>query len=115
MKLMAGFFAGVTLAFASQTAIAAVSVDSMNYPVWVERGAQITALAPGDDLREGDVVQTGERGRIWLQVEEGSVIKLGEQTRFVVKRAEFQEESQQTVLDAGFDILKGAFRFTSQF
>ncbi|MEM7564945.1 MAG: hypothetical protein AAF353_18165, partial [Pseudomonadota bacterium] len=32
-----------------------------------------------------------------------------------VRRAEFQEESQQTVLDAGFDILKGAFRFTSQF
>ena len=115
MKVISRWFVILFLGLWGQTAVAAVSIDSMNYPVWIERGSQIEALAPGDGLREGDVVQTGDRGRAWLQVDDGSVIKLGEQTRFVVKRAEFKEESQETVLDAGFDILKGAFRFTSQF
>ena len=94
---------------------AAVTVDSLNYPVWVERGSNNLPLAPGDSLRAGDVVQTGATGRVWLEVDDGSVIKLGQDARFAIEQAAFSEESGATVLDAAFDVLKGAFRFTSKF
>jgi hypothetical protein len=94
---------------------AALSVDSLNFPVWVERGEQSMPAAPGDKLLAGDVIRTGQAGRAWLALEDGSVIKLGEATRFVVERAEFRQVDGTTLLDGAFDVLKGAFRFTSNF
>jgi len=96
-------------------ALAAMSVDSLNYPVWVERGGRTTPVAPGDQLYPGDVVNTGQTGRAWLAIDEGSVIKLGQQARFVITRAEFRESGGDTVFDAAFNLLEGAFRFTSNF
>ena len=66
---------------------AALAVDSLNFPAWVEREAHSIPLAPGDRLVAGDVVTTGRSGRVWLEAEDGSVIKLGQDTRFVVDRA----------------------------
>ena len=99
----------------SQTAMATVLVDSLNYPVWIERDEQSKPLSPGDRLREGDVVQTGIFGRVWLQVDDGSVVKLGQTTRFVVTQVKFLTEEEETFLQASFNVLKGAFRFTSRF
>lgn len=109
-----------TMAFAATLAIApgataALSVDSMNFPAWVERGEQTMPLAPGDRLDAGDIVVTGRAGRAWLAVEDGSVIKLGQGSRFVVNMAGFRSSGNQTVLEAAFDVLEGAFRFTSSF
>ena len=100
------FFLAVTL---SSNAKAVVSVNSLNFPVWVERGEQLEPLAPGDKLLVGDVVQTGSKGRVWLSIEDGSVVKLGQETRFVVNQAKFQSEENETILEAGFNVLKGAF------
>lgn len=94
---------------------ATLSVDSLNFPVWVERGEQSMPAAPGDKLLAGDVIRTGQAGRAWLALEDGSVIKLGQATRFVVERAEFRQVDETTLLDGAFDVLKGAFRFTSNF
>jgi len=115
---MKTFFQALSLLLAaalSPAALAVLAVDSMNYPVWVERNSSILPVAPGDRLRNGDVVRTGKTGRVWLSVEDGSVIKLGQRARFTVKRAAFNESSGETVLDAAFDLLQGAFRFTSGF
>ena len=60
-------------------------------------------------------MRTGASGRVWLAVDDGSVIKLGQQTRFALIRAEFRSDGDATLLDAAFDVLKGAFRFTSGF
>ena len=105
------FLLGLTPVMAS----AAVSVVRLNYPVWIERGADTVPLAPGDRLQAGDVVQTGSVGRVWLRVEDGSVIKLGQNARFNTGRPEFREADNGTVLEAAFDVLKGAFRYTSGF
>lgn len=96
-------------------ASAVVSVDSMNYPAWIDRAGETIPLAPGDRLQAGETVRTGVDGRVWLSVEDGSVIKLGQGARFIVNGAEFRETTETTVLDAAFDVLRGAFRFTSNF
>jgi hypothetical protein len=93
----------------------AMSVNSLNYPVWIERGSYNLPLAPGDRLQDGDIVQTGATGRVWLEVEDGSVIKLGRDTRFTIDRTDFREVDNVTVFEAAFNIMKGAFRFTEGF
>jgi hypothetical protein len=110
-KLLSVFFLGLMPLMVS----AAISVNSLNYPVWVERGTDTLPLAPGDRLQVGDVVQTGAAGRIWLEVENGSVIKLGRNTRFTIDKFDFREEGDVTELEAEFNVLKGAFRFTARF
>lgn len=103
-----------TLAIGSP-AMAAISVDSLNYPVWVERGGQLLPLAPGDGLETGDLINTGNSGRVWLAVEDGSVIKLGQGSRFAINMAGFRDTQERSIFDAAFDLLGGAFRFTSGF
>lgn len=103
------------LALMPLMASAAMSVNSLNYPVWIERGSYNLPLAPGDRLQDGDIVQTGAAGRVWLEVDDGSVIKLGRDTRFTIDRTDFREADNVTVLEAAFDVMKGAFRFTGGF
>ena len=105
----------VILALMPLMASAAMWVNSLNYPVWIERGSNIRPLAPGDRLQDGDIVQTGAAGRVWLEVEDGSVIKLGRDTRFSIDRADFREVDNVTVLEAAFVVMRGAFRFTREF
>ena len=103
------------LALMPLMASATMSVNSLNYPVWIERGTNNLPLAPGDRLQDGDIVQTGAVGRVWLEVEDGSVIKLGPNTRLRIDRVDFREVDNSTVLEAAFDLMKGAFRFTKGF
>ncbi|MCP4764741.1 MAG: FecR domain-containing protein [Gammaproteobacteria bacterium] len=110
-KLFLMFFLGLMPLMAS----AVVSVDRLNYPVWVERGADTVPLAAGARLQIGDIVQTGSSGRVWLKVEDGSVVKLGQNARFSIEGAAFREADSGTVLEGVFNVLKGAFRFTSGF
>lgn len=99
----------------SPVAAAALSVDSMNYPAWVKREMQSIPLAPGDRIVAGDTVITGEHGRVWLEAEDGSVIKLGQGARFVVDRERLDVSGDGTFFEAAFDVLRGAFRFTGSF
>lgn len=108
-------FALLVLVLATPVAGASVAVDSANYPIWVERDNRVDALAPGDRLSVGDVVRTGATGRVWLALEDGSVVKLGQGARFVIERTELIESGDADILDAAFNVLQGAFRFTSRF
>jgi len=94
-----------------------IALNSLNYPVWIERSQQIIPLAPGDELNEGDTIKTGDSGRAWLSMADGSVIKLGQDTRFLISQANYQQapSQDQPLLDAALDVIKGAFRFTTSF
>lgn len=92
-----------------------VSVNSLNYPVWAERDQSVVALSVGDELENGDVIKTGENGRAWLSMADGSVIKLGQGAQFQIKKASYVDNDQGTVLDVALNVLKGAFRFTTGF
>jgi len=103
------------VALAASPAMAAISVDSLNYPVWVEHENRVESLAPGDELVAGDIVRTGRTGRAWLEAGDGSVIKLGQGTRFVVDQDRFDTSGDESFYEAAFRVLRGAFRFTGSF
>jgi len=92
-----------------------ISIDSLNYPVWIERENKIIPLAPGDQLNEGDLIKTGSSGRAWLSMQDGSVIKLGQDVDFKIKSAAYAQQANNSVLKAALDVVKGAFRFTTSF
>eukprot|EP00494_Astrolonche_serrata_P000490 UN00494 len=85
----------------------------MNYPAWVMRDNQTFPLFPGQTLQAEDLVRTGDQGRVLLQFSDGSAVKLGESAGFRIEVA--REVENNSILEATFKVLSGAFRFTSSF
>ena len=92
-----------------------VHVNAMNYPAWVIRNHQTLALAPGYQLQNSDLIRTGIKGRVLLQLADGSAVKLGESARFLVESADIESSQGNSILTSTLQVLKGAFRFTSSF
>ncbi|MBL8473686.1 MAG: FecR domain-containing protein [Rhodocyclaceae bacterium] len=109
MKQLCGL-AGLVLALSVRAAVPLASVDQVQSPAWLERDGRALALEPGQPLAPGDSIRTGNQGKAYLRLAEGSVVKLGEQTRFAVD--ELDREADGGVR-AAINVLKGAFRFTT--
>ena len=90
-------------------------VNAMNYPGWVIRNHQTLALTPGYQLRNNDLIRTGKKGRVLLQLADGSAVKLGESARFLVESASINSSQNDSILTSTLQVLRGAFRFTSSF
>ncbi len=86
-----------------------IKVQAMNYPAWLVRNHQTLALIPGYRLRTDDLIRTGKRGRVVLQLADGGTIKLTESTRFLIKSS----ATESTLEESELQLLRGAFRFTS--
>jgi hypothetical protein len=106
---------GLVLLSTSARSESIFAVNAVNYPVWVERDEQFLPVAPGDELKDGDVVNTGRHGRAWLSMSDGSMVKLGKETRFEITAAGYPQEGDNSVLTATLDVVRGAFRFTTSF
>ncbi|HEX6928938.1 MAG TPA: FecR domain-containing protein [Gammaproteobacteria bacterium] len=88
-------------------------VHAVQPPAWIERAGGIVALRPGDPLLAGDVIRTGPGGRVQVDLPEGSRVKLGEDVQFRTERMRESSDSAGGFFDAAFNVLKGAFRFTT--
>ena len=88
-------------------------VHAVQSPAWIERAGGIVALRPGDPLLADDVIRTGPGGRVQVDLPEGSRIKLGEEVNFRTERLQQRADESGGFFDAAFDVLKGAFRFTT--
>ena len=86
-----------------------VRVDAVQAPAWLERGGRTVPLAPGVVLAGQDKVLTGPNARVRLKMGEGSDVRLGEYAEFTLERA----EDRGGTFRAALDVLKGAFRFTT--
>lgn len=95
---------GVPAAFAQP-----VKVEAVQYPAWLERGGHSVPLSPGIELQASDQLRTGQNARVQLKLPEGSTVKLGENARFRVERAE-----SHGIFRAALTVLAGAFRFTTE-
>lgn len=84
-------------------------VDSVRMPAWLEREGRAQPLQPGQTLRAGDQLRTGREARVYLQLAEGSTVKLGAGAHFEFKGLERRED----VFAAALGVLRGAFRFTT--
>lgn len=85
-------------------------VEAVVMPAWLERGGRSEAIAPGVEVRQGDQLRTGSTARIYLRLPEGSIVKLGANARFALGK---QEVIDKDFFAAAYDVLAGAFRFTT--
>lgn len=90
------------------------SVEAVQSPAWVERSGMREPLAVGMVLRNSDRVVSGADARIVLRMPEGSLIKLGSQAQLALDRLGVQREPAGMLVTAALDVLRGAFRFTTQ-
>lgn len=85
-------------------------VEGVQLPAWLDRAGLTVPVSPGISLQAGDTVRTGAGARLLLKLEEGSIVKLGENARFVIERA----QPRGGVFEAAFSLATGAFRFTTE-
>ena len=95
--------------FAAQTLV----VEGVISPAWVERGGRREPLASGMTLNAGDKVHTGPGSRTLLRMAEGSAVKLGENATLAVDDLLQKKDGGKTLVNATFDVVRGAFRFTT--
>jgi len=109
MLRIAGSLFGLLLTLCSLSASAesAVRVKAMHYPAWLVRNYQTLPMQPGTPLQINDLIRTGEGGRVQLQLADGSAIKLGESSRFIIENVPGDSSAS-----ASFQILRGVFRIT---
>lgn len=99
---------GALLLAAAAHAAPNVVVEAVQYPAWLERAGRAVPLTPGTELTGRDRVLTGANARVLLRLAEGSTVKLGENARFAIEKAE-----SRGVFTAAMSVLAGAFRFTT--
>lgn len=88
------------------------AVDALQMPAWVERGGEKHALRADAQLQSGDVVSTGGGSRVLMKLEEGSVMKLGENARLSLDILSAPRQ-QDGVFEALMRVTRGAYRFTT--
>jgi hypothetical protein len=108
------FVAASLFASSQLQAQPAAVVEGVQMPAWVERAdagaARRIPLAPGMELRSGDQLRTGAGSRLLLRLEEGSLVKLGENGNLTLA-----ELTPAKDIFRGFmRVAEGAFRFTTQ-
>ncbi len=90
------------------------SVEGFQAPAWFERDGQRQALRSQEILNSNDVVITGDKGKIWLKMPDGALVKLGNNAKMRVNEVAINETPEGNPnLSAGLDIIIGAFRYTT--
>ena len=109
-RLLAVFAAIALLLPAAVFAAAPATVEAVQAPAWRDRGGVTVPLAPGMELKSGDVLRTGPGARAYLMLAEGSRVKLGEAAQFTFHSQSMRPEKS---FRGALDIVAGAFRFTT--
>lgn len=81
-------------------------------PAWVERAGQRIPVRAGMPLEQADVLETGVRGRMQVQLGEGSLLKVGELAHIALAQLQ-PAGAQDGVFKGLLEVVKGAFRLTT--
>ena len=100
------------LAIGGDALAAPAQVRLLQAPAWRERDGSRHPLHVGMALESGDIVHTGRRSRAILSLEEGSIVKLGENAHLDLREL-IPPEEETGVFEGFLDVVKGAFRFTT--
>jgi len=106
------FLFSIGLIFSSVVCAAGGKVEALQMPAWLEREGTLSALRPGMELQSGDTIKTGPASRILLRMEEGSLVKLGENAVLNFDTL-IPVDQKQGIFEAALNLVKGAFRFTT--
>lgn len=108
MRLIAVLFA--CLGFMSTALAESVGVFTVTRgPVQVLRAENYLAAAPGVEVQSDDILETGKAASAQVDMEDGSVLKLGPETR--VSLSDYKLDSSKSVVSATLDVLSGWLRF----
>ncbi len=92
-----------------------IVVESVQMPAWVERASGARdALTLGNSLSNKERVITGPGARALLRLADGSLVKLGENATLALDDLGTRKFKLKEVVTASLDVLRGAFRFTTQ-
>lgn len=105
-------FPGLVIYLLVSPAYASLRVETLQMPAWLERQGVTEPVTPGVGLQAGDILRTGDDARVVLRLEEGSQVKLGENARFAIREVAV-EDNQWGLFRGLFEVLSGAFRFTT--
>lgn len=111
-SLVLFFLASLSLSMPSLAASQPVMVKALQMPAWYVRNGQSRALQPGESLHAGDFVKTAKGGRVLIRMEEGSLVKLGEEGNLSLQELKPAQE-KDGFFQAALRVLTGAFRFTT--
>ena len=85
-------------------------IDSLQLPAWLDRGGLTVPAAPGIALFPGDGLRTGKGARLLIALNEGSIVRLGENATFEVNKA----ERKGGIFNAALSVVEGAFRYSAR-
>lgn len=97
-------------AFAANQAVAYATIETVQMPVWLDRDGHTQPLAVGMEVKNADRIRTGKDARVYLKLAEGSTVKLGENATLGIYSRSLKPAS---MFKGAMDVLKGAFRFTT--
>jgi cell division septation protein DedD len=118
----------------SSMAWSAMNAAGVQYPAWKVVDDRRIALAPGATVSPGDKVVTGKSGKAWLEMDDGALVKLGEQADFRLESLSVStpqepasstpattgssneqkaDRDQGSFMEGAMSVIKGAFRYTS--
>lgn len=108
MKKSAAFVFFSLLALSCGALAQGAVVEAVQYPAWLDRGGASVPVTPGTQLQAQDQLRTGVNARVQFRMGEGSTVKIGENAKFVIEKAE-----DRGVFRAALSVIAGAFRFTT--
>jgi hypothetical protein len=100
---------------AASAARSHLEVEGVQMPAWVERASGAREpLGVGMALDNRERIYTGPGARALLRLADGSLIKLGENGVLALDDLDRKRVSARDVVTASLDVVRGAFRFTTQ-
>ena len=88
-------------------------VTAVQSPAWLVHAGNTAPLKPGMQVADGDSLRTAGGGRVYVQLPERSMVKLGENTEFATPALHMIKDSQGGLFKSVLHVLKGVFRFTT--
>lgn len=101
----------------AHAAPSATVVEAVQLPAWVERNGQRRPAEPGAQLRAKDKAITATGSRMLLRMDDRSMIKLGEQTEFLIQSIDTSRESSAAPSEqkSAFKLVTGVFRYATDY
>ena len=87
-------------------------VEALQMPAWYDRGGRTYPLKAGTKIYSGDVIRTGNYSRVLIRMQEGSIVKLGQDAKLNINTLT-PPEQEEGVFAALLRVTRGAFRFTT--
>ncbi len=75
----------------------------------IQRGELYLAAAPGVEVEEDDILETGNNASAQVEMNDGTLLKLGAASRLLL--ADYKFDSGGNVVNAGLEVLTGWLRF----